>query len=147
MLRTTKTTLASIAFAGMALFATGAAAVDIGGNKVSCRSHTDTKWHVPIGEGVSCRFEITEALQRDLMSKVGPLVVCEPLAAAMDAAGGGAEDPVADGIAAVVGVACPIALHQIINTYDKCKGMKIEARGNAKLKHKPGFHMQFEGCL
>jgi len=144
---TLKSVLSGLTLAGALFVAPGAYAIDIAGNKVECRAHTDTKWHVPIGEGVSCRFVITASLQRDLMTNVGPLVVCEPLAAAMDAAGGGAEDPVADAIAAVTGVACPIALHQIINTYDKCKGMKLEANANAKIKSKPGFHMQFAGCL
>lgn len=142
-----KTFLASLVFASTALAVPSASAVNIGGNKVECRSHLDKKFGVPIGEGISCRFEITGALQRDLMSKVGPLVVCEPLAAAMDAAGAGPEDPVADAIAAVTAVACPIALHQIINTYDKCNGMKLEANAGAKIRSKPGFHLQFAGCL
>ncbi len=147
MSRFLKICLSSLVFVGASLVVPRASAIDIAGNKIECKSHTDKKFGVPIGEGVSCRFVITESLQRDLMTKVGPLVVCEPLAAAMDAAGGGVEDPVADAISTVTGVACPIALHQIINTYDKCKGMKIQANASAKVRQKPGFHMQFEGCL
>lgn len=147
MTRYLKICLTSLVFASTVLIVPTASAVNIFGNKVDCRSHLDKKFGVPIGEGISCRFEITESLQRDLMTKVGPLVVCEPLAAAMDAAGAGPEDPIADAIAAVTAVACPIALHQIINTYDKCKGMKLEANASAKIKSRPGFHLQFAGCL
>ena len=147
MLRIAKFGLAALALVAASFtIADDAAAIEIAGNKADCRAHTDKDWGIPVGEGVACNFTISKAVKDKIIGTVGSALVCSPLSSAIVAVGGGPEDPMADAMATVAEAGCTVTLSALLNTYDKCGGVKLRATTKAGLHHKPSFHLHFRGC-
>lgn len=131
----------------VSLFASSyAQAFDVMGNSINCSGNMHKSWGIPDGVGVTCELTMSKAAMNFVLSKGGSILVCNPLADAAIAAGGGPEDPFGDALATAIQITCPIEIRQVVQQYNTCNSLPIKLSAHASVGGGSGSNISSKGC-